>query len=282
MDGDLSSWIGREQVAFDEASAASLKRVAAMLDQPPEQITRGAPTPAGWHAAFFAPLAPQAELAADGHPNKGAFLPPVPYPRRMFAGRRILFHAPIPIGAQLKRISRIASIAEKQGRSGAMVLVQVDHRIEADGVHAIEETHDIIYRPAATSAESAPQQVKAEPREASAREPFLADPTLLFRYSAVTFNAHRIHYDRPYTTAEEGYPDLVVNGGLISLKLCEHVKARALASRLQSFSVRHSAPFFASREGAIASIRVSEGDFSVWATDENGRITADGKAEFAK
>lgn len=276
---DLNAWIGREQVSFDEASPVLLKRLAALVDQSPDAITRGTPTPDGWHVAFFAPLAPQSELSEDGHPKKGAFLPPVPYPRRLFAGRRISFIAPILVGADVKRTSRIASIAEKQGRGGAMVLVQIDHTIEADGVKAIEEVHDIIYRPAAAPG-ATPGEATPEARESNAREPFRAGTSMLFRYSAITYNAHRIHYDQPYTTEVESYPGLVVNGGLIALMLIEHAKRRAIGKRMRSLSVRHNAPFFADRQGEIASKKLSDTKFAMWATDEHGRITGDGAAEF--
>jgi len=281
VDGeDLRAWIGREQIEHDEACPAVLRRLAALLDCSDEQIRHGAPTPQGWHAAFFAPLARQSDLSADGHPKKGAFLPPSAYPRRMFAGRRISFLAPISIGAQLKRTSRIAAISEKQGRSGALMIVEVDHLIEADGVVCVRETHDIFYRAeAASQAPETPALVQT--RSADARETFSADEALLFRYSAVTFNAHRIHYDHAYAAKTEGYPALVVNGGLIALKLCEHAKAQLGAQTLKTLKVRHRAPFFVNRVGELASARREDGALELWALDERGRVTAEGEAEVA-
>ena len=142
----LQDWVGRNEVAEDEASLPIVRRLAALLDRDAMALRRGAPLPKGWHAVFFGPLTPQSQLGPDGHPRKGDFLPPVPLPRRMFAGRRITFLAPLAIGAALRRTSTIAAITPKTGRSGQMVFVRVEHRIEADGMPVVLEEQDIVYR----------------------------------------------------------------------------------------------------------------------------------------
>ena len=277
----LQGWVGRSETTEDEASLTIVRRLAALLDRDANSLRRGDALPEGWHAVFFAPTTPQSQLGPDGHPRKGDFLPPVPLPRRMFAGRRIRFLAPVPIGAELRRTSTIAAITPKTGRSGRMVFVRVDHRIEADGVPAITEEHDIVYReeaaPSATPPPATPPPAAPLP-PATATEPYAPDSVTLFRYSAVTFNGHRIHYDLPYTQGEEHYPALIVNGGLTALRLCELAKRQLPGGRIGHLAVRNVRPFFVGRQGRLHCHAQADGTLRLWALDEAGRPIAEAEA----
>ncbi|MCB4823853.1 FAS1-like dehydratase domain-containing protein [Roseicella aerolata] len=279
-EGALQGWIGREEVTEDEASLVLLRRLAALLDQDPATIRRGAPMPEGWHVVLFGPLARQSRLGPDGHPMKGEFLPPVPLPRRMFAGRRTWFNAPIPVGAEVRRVSRIAAITPKQGRSGRMIFVTIRHGIESGGRERVVEEQDLVYReaarPGAPPAEAPPPDLPPE----ALRESFTPDPTLLFRYSAVTNNGHRIHYDADYARGVEGYPALVVNGGITTTKLSELAK-RHLPGPLRSVTTRAGRPLFIGRPVTLACHREAPGRIRLWALDEAGRLAFESLAECA-
>lgn len=277
---ELAGWIGREEITEDEASLVLLKRLAALLDQDPGDIRRNGWVPQGWHVAFFGPLVRQSGLGADGHGALGEFLPPVPLPRRMFAGRRTWFNAPIRIGAEIRRISRIAAITPKQGRSGAMIFVTIRHGIACDGVECVVEEQDLVYRAAAQPGAAPPAEAPlALPTEAL-RSGFTPDTTLLFRYSAVGNNGHRIHYDAPYATGTEGYPALVVNGGITTTKLTELAKT-VLPGPVRSVVTRAGRPLFVDRPVTLASHLEAPNRVRLWALDDAGRLAFESVAECA-
>jgi 3-methylfumaryl-CoA hydratase len=277
----LEAWIGREEVAEDEASLPLLRRLAALLDQDPARLESGMPMPEGWHVALFGPLARQSGLGPDGHPARGEFLPPIPLPRRMFAGRRTAFPSPVPIGAPLQRISRIVALTPKQGRSGPMVFLTIRHGIACEGVECIVEEQDLVYRPAPETGE----MPRAEPPPPSiphdaVRIAFTPDTRLLFRYSAVTNNGHRIHYDADYAREVEGYPALVVNGGITTTLLTELAK-RQLGAPLARITTRAGRPLFVDRTATLAAQTEAPGRVRLWALDERGRLAFECLAEAA-
>jgi 3-methylfumaryl-CoA hydratase len=275
----LQGWVGRSEVAEDEAAAPLIRRLAALLDLDPAPFTRGAALPEGWYAILFPAVARQSQLGPDGHPRRGDFLPPVPLPRRMFAGRRVRFLAPIRIGAELRRTSTIAAVTPKQGRSGRMVFVRVDHAITDGTTTLVHEEQDIVYReePAPGAKPAAPETPPALP-PADATEVFAPDTVTLFRYSAITFNGHRIHYDADYTRGEEGYPALVVNGGLTALRLIEMAKRHLPDGRIARFAVRNVNPFFVTRHAELRCRIEEPGKLSLWAVDDTGRVLAQAEA----
>jgi 3-methylfumaryl-CoA hydratase len=276
----LQGWIGREEVTEDEASLVLLRRLAALLDRDPAMIRRGATMPEGWHVVLFGLLARQSGLGSDGHAAKGEFLPPVPLPRRMFAGRRTRFQAPIKIGADVRRVSRIAAITPKEGRSGWMIFVTMRHGIESAGRECVVEEQDLVYRdaakPGASPAEAPPPALPAE----ALRESFTPDTRLLFRYSAVTNNAHRIHYDADYAREVEGYPALVVNGGIATIRLTELAK-RHLPGPVATVTTRAGRPLFVGREATLACHREAPNRVRLWALDDAGRLAFESVAESA-
>jgi len=236
-------WIGRRQTTEDDLSPSVSRRAAALFDRADLDVRPGAPLPPLWHWFHFLPSAPQSRLSEDGHPERGEFIPPIPLPRRMFAGARTRFLRPLALGRVATREAEILEVKLKRGRSGRLAFVTVLHRIHQGGDLCIEEERDIVYREAGDPVD-APVPRDPEPAgEGTWERSVLPDSRLLFRFSALTFNAHRIHYDRPYAREVEGYPGLVVHGPLNAMLLAELVQAhdpRALAH----FSFRGRAPVF--------------------------------------
>jgi 3-methylfumaryl-CoA hydratase len=281
---DLRAWIGRHETAHDVARVAPALGLAATLDRP-DLIARlptpGAVLPPAWHWLYFLPTALQSTLGPDGHPTRGGFLPPVTLPRRMWAGSRLTFPAAIAFDAPLERSSTIAAVEHKSGRSGELVLVTVRHEIRVRDALAVTDEHDIVYRQAPQP--GAPPARPAEPdpaRAADFRRTITTDPVLLFRYSALTFNGHRIHYDRSYVTGVEGYPGLVVHGPLQATLLLDLLDRHLPGGRVASFTFRARSPVFdtapfdvcGAREGSIVRL---------WTLAPDGRIAMDAVAELA-
>lgn len=270
---DYSDWIGRSETRHDMATAAPLVGLGALLDHDP---AAPAIVPPLGHWLYFLPDARQSAIGDDGHPRRddGGLLPPVPLPRRMWAGGRVEFLAPIAIGAALTRVTTIAAIRAKRGASGDLLFVTLQHEIAADSIPAIREEQDLVYRAPATAASPPP----AEPAPASVLEPadvarrMVADPVLLFRYSALTFNAHRIHYDRDYARDVEGYPGLVVHGPLIATLLIDHARREMPGLTPTRFSFRAEAPLLDGIPFDLCLAREG-GGARLWARDAHGRPT---------
>jgi 3-methylfumaryl-CoA hydratase len=243
MSDDFRAWIGRTEHVEDPLCAVQAHAAQATLDDAGAPLADGQPLPLPWHWFYFLPRAPQAALDADGHPQRGGFLPPIPYPRRMFAGARLRVHRPLVLGTPAVREGTIRDIVQKSGKSGALAFVTVSYRFMQEGVVCIEEEQDIVYREPG-AAVGAPVPAPLPPLAAGAWSRTLQpDSRLLFRFSALTFNAHRIHYDRPYATQEEGYPGLVVHGPLTAVLLAQLVR-QGTARPIVAFSFRGVAPLF--------------------------------------
>ncbi len=270
MDESLRTWIGRTETLHDPLPAVPAQAVQAMLDAPAPALAAGDPLPLAWQWFFFLPRAPQAQLDADGHPQRGGFLPPVPYPRRMFAGARMTQLAPLIVGQPAERVGTVRDIVHKSGKSGALAFVTVSYRFVQHGVVCIEEEQDIVYRePGPPVAAPVPAALPPLPEGAWSRT-VTPDSRLLFRFSALTFNAHRIHYDRPYATAEEGYPGLVVHGPLTAVLLLDLVR-RHSARPVVGFSFRGLAPLFDG--GAVRLVGTPSGDtVELEAQGPDGRV----------
>ncbi len=272
----LKSWIGRKETVRDRVTPAPLSGLAALLDHDaPPWIVDEVPPLAHW--LYFAPRTRQSELGEDGHPKRGGFLPPVDLPRRMFAGARIEFHAPIVTGAQLERVSTIADVKAKEGASGTMVFVNVRHEILANGVRALSEEQDIVYREVTNPA---PAPAAPDTRASEFTRAIRPGPVLLFRYSALTFNAHRIHYDRDYCREVEFYPGLVVQGPLIATLLMDHFLRTHPGTRIARFSFRARRPLF---DTAPFDLCMAErpGGADLWARNEKGEAAVTSVLETA-
>ena len=240
---DFSAWIGRTETVHDGLSAEQARSAAAMLDQDVTGIEAGSPLPPLWHWFYFLPRAVQSQLDVDGHPQRGGFLPPIPFPRRMFAGSRMQFHSPLRLGSPATRTGDIRNVVLKSGRSGSLAFVTVGYRVTQSGVLCIDEEQDIVYREPGASVPA--PEVLATPAApgGSWTRTVIPDARLLFRFSALTFNAHRIHYDRPYACNDEGYPGLVVHGPLTAMLLADLVRRNSSAT-MTAFTFRGLAPLF--------------------------------------
>ena len=240
---DYSRWIGRTESVEDDISLAPALAAAATVDDTVTQFGKGAALPPLWHWFYFLPRTPQALLGSDGHPQRGDFMPPLPYPRRMFAGARLRFHRPLVIGQPARRTGVIRNVVLKSGRSGSLAFVTVNYSFFQQDEVCIEEEQDIVYRePGPPIPAPQPGELPPMPEGAWSRM-VAADTRLLFRFSALTFNAHRIHYDRPYALSEEGYPGLVIHGPLTAILLLELVRYNTTQS-IVGFCFRGLAPLF--------------------------------------
>jgi 3-methylfumaryl-CoA hydratase len=272
---DPGAWIGlteRRADAMDPWAAGAL--IATLgLDRPAPRA--GDPLPPFWHWLHFREAAPAGALGPDGHPAPGGFMPKVAQPRRMWAGGRLAFHAPLPLGRDAERVSTIAEVAEKRGRSGALTFVTVRHEIAGGAGRAVTEEQDIVYRedPGPEAARHAPREA---PADETASRAWACDPVALFRYSALTFNGHRIHYDADYAREVEGYPGLVVHGPLLATLLLE-LAAGLRPEPPARFAFRATAPVFA-RERFETCAREAAGGLALWVRGGDGRLAMTAEA----
>jgi len=240
----INDWLGRTRRDEDEITLGAIERLAATLDRDPAAFRRGSELPENWYAILFGPNARQSSIGPDGHPKTGDFLPPLEGTRRMFAGRRTRFHQPLKVGDRVSRISTVTRAEPKSGRTGPFTLVTVTHEISGPSGLALTEEQDLVYRAAVEAGTTAPQKEAAPAADQPQwSKPILLDPVLVFRYSALTFNAHRIHYDLPYARDIEGYPALVMNGGLTALLLVETARPH-LRRRIAGYAARAMSPLF--------------------------------------
>ncbi len=279
---ELSTWIGRSETQRDTFGPTPVAALRATLDLAATEIDPGTGLPPLWHWLYFLPLHRASALGPDGHAKLGGFLPPVPLPRRMWAGSRFEFPGVLRVGDAAERRSTIENVTLKQGRSGALVFVTVRHEIFTNGASepALREWHDIVYRAAKRpgEAEAPPQRA---PDDAQWSREWRPDDVLLFRYSALTFNGHRIHYDRRYVTEVEGYPGLVVHGPLIATLLLDLLQRERPEASLARFEFRALRPSFDGR--ALRVNGRSEGDaLHLWAQDDEGWLTMDARAVLRK
>ncbi|MFH0129473.1 MaoC family dehydratase N-terminal domain-containing protein [Variovorax sp. VaC1] len=282
----LQAWQGRSETLTDDITATPVRAFSATLDRDDPPPVAGTPLPALWHWLYFLPHHRQSEIGEDGHAKRGGFLPPVPLPRRMWAGGRLNWEAgnPLQVGDRIERASTIVSVTHKAGRSGELVFVLVRHEVRNERGLALTEEHDIVYRAAAEPGEKAPPPTPA-PKDAAFSRDIVPDDVLLFRYSALTFNGHRIHYDRRYVTEVEGYPGLIVHGPLIATLLVDLLRRNVAGAQLARFEFRAVRPTF-----DIAPFRVhgkpAEGSrdgktFSLWGEDADGWLTMQATAVLA-
>jgi 3-methylfumaryl-CoA hydratase len=268
---ELRQWIGRTESAQDTITPRLEASLRATLDRSPEQPTVGDSATLGVHWCLAPPIVPTDALGDDGHPLRGGFLPPVPLPRRMWAGGELAFEAPLQVGDTVTRTSQIEDVAIKEGRSGTMCFVTVRHSWATERGPALEERQDIVYRAGNAGRPAAAIPAEVSLPQASCQRVWPCDPVLLLRYSALTFNGHRIHYDYPYVTEVEGYPGLVVHGPLqATLLMSLAVEARGGTPR--RFAFRGVAPLIAGRP-IVAKAGPNRETLRLWIEDADGRTT---------
>jgi len=274
---ELSAWIGRNETLVDVITAAPLRALTATLDHPVGVAATGTPLPPLWHWLYFLPMPRQSEIGPDGHAKRGGFLPPVPLPRRMWAGSQLEFRSPVRVGDEVERASTIAEVTQKEGRTGKLVFVKVRHEVRSNGAAepAIVEFHDIVYREARKDSDVEPPP-QAAPMGAAWQREIVPDDVLLFRYSALTFNGHRIHYDRRYVTEVEGYPGLIVHGPLIATLLMDLVRRHAPAADVIAFRFKAVRPTFDLHPFKVNGEPQTDGKtVRLWAQDHEGWLTMD-------
>ncbi len=278
---EIGKWIGRREAARDVAAAGPVIGLAATLDRDDPPPRPGDAVPPGWHWLYFPTRARHSELGPDGHPRRGGFIPPIKLPKRMFAGARMRFHRPLRIGEEIRREDEIADVKEKQGRSGKLVFVTIRYRVSGEAGLAIEEEQDIVYREATRAGPPTPP-IPAEIRGTDWRRTIHPDPVLLFRFSALTFIGHRIHYDHLYATEVEGYRGLLVHGPLTALLLLELCRDNCPQRPIAGYRFQARRPLFVNEPFQVAG-RMDEGGESctLQAADPEGLVAMTGAVTFA-
>jgi 3-methylfumaryl-CoA hydratase len=274
----LRQWIGRTQEASDIVTAQLVKGLRATLFQEVGEPHVGDAAPITVHWCLAQPVAPMAMIGPDGHPERGGgFLPPVPLPRRMWAGGELEFIDPLGVGDEAKRTSRISDVTVKTGSTGTLCFVAVEHVITTSRGIAIRERQDIVYRDPGGAPAPAPAKAPPPPPVAGHRETHVSDPVLLFRYSALTFNGHRIHYDRDHVTKVEGYPGLVFHGPLQASLIVELAAKLHNGQPPKKLAYRGVQPLF---EGTEFSVNANDkdGGMELWVANAEGQPTMKGTA----
>lgn len=278
---ELRPWIGRTRVVQDEIGIASVHRAAATFDLDPESFVQGSELPPHWFSFFGVETVRQSELGADGHARKGVVLPPIPMPRRMGAGRRVDIMGRLRVGQPAVKKAEVVDIAPKSGRSGDIFVLTMRHTYEQAGTVLAVDEHDAIYRPAVPKGERTTATV---PRQASSSHTWAdrieLSNTLNFRYSSLTWNAHRIHYDGDYTRSEEGYPALVSNGGL-SMHLMVDAALRHAQGALRRYTARLVHPLWVGDFIEVRGREQENGRLEVWAADKHGVLCGEMELTFA-
>ncbi|MBV8050688.1 MAG: MaoC family dehydratase N-terminal domain-containing protein [Acidobacteriaceae bacterium] len=274
----LRQWVGKTESRTDQVTAAPMMGLSATLDRDDAAPQPGDALPPLWHWLYFLPIARQAELSEDGHASRGGFLPPVPLPRRMWAGSRFQFHRPLRVGDTVCRSSAITDVSLKDGRTGPLVFVTAQHKIsDAHGI-AIEEEQNLVYREK-PKADSPLPPPKLAPGGSDWQRTIYPDPVLLFRYSALTFNGHRIHYDRPYATEVEGYPGLIVHGPLLATLLLDLVRRNLPDASVSGFFFRAVRPLFDTGSFSVCGrVEADQRHVELWAQSEEGWLAMEATA----
>lgn len=276
----LRQWIGRTEEASDIVTAQLVKGLRATLFLDIGEPKRGDAAPFTTHWCLAQPVYPMSMLGPDGHPTRGGFLPPVPLPRRMWAGGELQFIEPLRVGDEATRASRIADVSVKSGSTGTLCFVSVEHTISTARGVAIRERQDIVYRDMPTGGKNAaPAKPAAAAPTAKHRQTHVSDPVLLFRYSALTFNGHRIHYDRDYVTKIEGYPGLIFHGPMQAALLVEFAAHLHGGTAPKKFSYRGLQPLFEGGEFSVNANEIAEG-LDIWVANADGAPTMRGIASW--
>ena len=278
----FQEWIGKEQSTASILTTAPLEGLAATLERDGAAFSDGVALPPLWHWLYFFAPAKQSELGEDGHPKRGDFLPPIPLPRRMWAGSRMKFIRPLLVGENIQRRSTIKSITIKEGRSGKLAFVCVAHELSDSSGVALQEEHDIVFRDMPGGNASAKEPIKADEDFDFTRK-VTPNPVLLFRYSALTFNGHRIHYDREYCKNVESYPGLVVHGPMLATYLLELLNDHYPDAKVSSFSFMAMKPVFDIESFHICGNKLdNDGKAKLWIADNEGNLCMEAQAEISK
>ncbi len=280
----LLEWIGSSESRSDEVTRAPIAALSAILDRDDPAPRVGDSLPPLWHWLYFLPITRHSEIDHDGHPKRGGFLPPVPLSRRMWAGGRVQFRRPLRVGEAIARVSHVVDVSHKTGRSGPLTLVVVRHEISSAGTLALIEEQDLLYlaAPHESGAASTPRRAAAAAADPAWERRIRPDATLLFRFSALTFNGHRIHYDRQYAQTVEGYPALVVHAPLAALLLLDAMRRHMPNHNVAAFSFRAMKPLLDCAPFDVCGKPEADGStVRLWIRDAAGELATDATATLA-
>jgi 3-methylfumaryl-CoA hydratase len=275
----LRQWIGKSETIEETITPIPVSRMAATLNRDPGEIVDGDEVPALWHWAYFLPPTRASELGRDGHAALGEFMPPVPLPRRMWAGGSFKFIRPLRVGDRARKQSTVRNVEVKQGRSGQLCFVEVEHCIFVDDEVRLQETHNIVYRQQKQSGEKE-VQAPAVPSNSQWNREVIPNSTLLFRYSALTFNGHRIHYDLDFCRQQEGYPGLVFHGPLTATLLLELALEENPGRQLDSYEFRAFSPLFDNAPFTLNG-RIEGSGVDLWAANPDNRLAMRANVSFS-
>jgi 3-methylfumaryl-CoA hydratase len=276
---NYADWVGRQESTTERIDARVVQAMAATLDWPAAPQA-GAALPPGWQWLFFNPTVARSGLGTDGHPKRGGFLPPIELPRRMWAGSRLSYTGDLLVEGQATRASRIAKVENKVGKRGSLWFVTVEHTTSSQGRTCIVEEQDIVYREATPPSAAPAARPERFDGQAQWGRDVMPDTTLLFRYSALTFNGHRIHYDQAYARDEEGYPGLVVHGPLTATLLQQLALEQGGGRPLTRFDFRGVNPLIAGRPFRLEGRDAGDGTLALWARGPDGELAMSATAAF--
>jgi 3-methylfumaryl-CoA hydratase len=269
-DSNLQDWVGKTEQVIDYSYPTPVKALAQTLDDKTFVAETGQILPELWHWLYFLPLVAISEIGEDGHPKRGGFLPPVSLERRMWASSRLEFHQDLLVGEQITKTSEIAKITEKEGKAGKMVFVTVKHSIKSVRGVAVLEEQDIVYLPMPKS--FAPPAPNPAPTDLLWKELYPISPVLLFRFSALTFNSHKIHYDLKYATEVEKYPGLVVHGPLQALLLLESARKHHPGRKVACYEFKAVRPILGFDQIHLCGRQLADGSNELFTANADNNI----------
>ncbi|MBK19259.1 MAG: acyl-CoA dehydrogenase [Rhodospirillaceae bacterium] len=279
MSDQYEAWIGKQSSTEALVTAYQADALTATLDRDDPAYKEGDAIPPGWHLFYIREVVKLRDTAEDGHPKRGDFLPPIDLPRRMWAGTQATYHKPIHVGETIRNVTTIESVTPKVGKTGQLVFLKLKHEISGEDGIATTEIQDVVYREEAKPDAVAPEPPPA-PGDAVWKRTIQPSPVLLFRYSALTMNSHRIHYDRTYVTEIEKYPGLLVHGPLTFTLLLDLFRRENPDSTLKSFSVRAVSPIYDTHDFTVEGTPGEAGEATLWALNHDGRLAMSAKATF--
>src|SRR3990167_7426261 len=286
----FKSYIGKKETATDVVTASAMLKFAATLGQENPPVEKGAPIPPGWYGAFFPASHRPSQMRLDGQASGGGIAPPIPLPRRRIGGTRVTFHEPLRIGDEITRVTEIADIRIDDGPNGAMVTILERNGISSSrGLGVVEERDMVMLSEARAGAASAappaappPAAPPAAPALAAWRQVVEPNPPLLFRFSAIRFNSHRIHYDRDYVTKVKKLPGLVVQSSLVSQLLIEMCRRELPARQLKSFDFKSARQIYDTGSFTLSGAPSADGhEAALWALNKDGNLSMTATATFA-
>ena len=280
MTDNYDDWIGKQEITEARVTAYNADALTATFDRDDPPFKDGDAIPPGWHQFYIREVVKLSDTAADGHPKRGDFVPPVPLPRRMWAGTKSTFLKPIHIGERIRKVTTIEAVTPKTGKTGQLVFLTLRHDIEGENGVATSEIQESVYREEAKPG-AAPPVPPPAPAEAVWKRTIHPTPVLLFRFSALTMNSHRIHYDRSYVTEVEKYPGLLVHGPLTFTLLLDLFRREMPDAVLKTFSVRAISPLYDIYDFTVEGAPGTDGTSAkLWALNHEGRLAMSAEAIF--